>query len=74
MEEINLEFMSFSEAMQNFLEGKKITRKEYNDCCIEITAKGEMKVSYGNDDMDETYNDFHVLMEDVLAVDWYVVE
>ena len=74
MEEINLEFMSFSEAMQNFLEGKKITRKEYNESYIEITPQGEMRVYYSADKMEEVYPDFHVNMDDILAVDWYVVE
>ena len=74
MEEINLEFMSFSEAMQNFLEGKKITRKEYNESYIEITPQEEMRVYYSVDKMEEVYPDFHVNMDDILAVDWYVVE
>ena len=74
MEEINLDYMSFSEAMQNFLEGNKVTRKEYNESYIEITPKGEMRVYYPVDNMEEVYSDFHISMEDVLAVDWYVVE
>ena len=72
MEEINLNYMSFSEAMQNLLERKSVARVAWGGTSMRLTETGRIAVFYGEDQEEEWYEDLHVDMEDVTAVDWYV--
>lgn len=74
MEEINLEFMSFSEAMQNFLEGKKVSRAMWDGSSIKLSETGRIIIFYADEQGEKHYEDLHIDMEDISAVDWYVVE
>ena len=73
MEEINLECMSFSEAMQNLLEGKKIRRQDWNEGDYLFFDNTQFCfVNYFQEDNDHD-SDFTMAFlgaDDFVACDW----
>lgn len=76
MEELNLNFMSFSEAMQNLLEGKKIRRYEWDTGDFLMFDNTQYCfVNYFIEDS-EYESDFTMAFlgaDDFLACDWEVL-
>lgn len=72
--DVDLTGMSFSEAMQNFLEKKKIRRKIWSEGDYCQLKHGLVAEYYAS--KDEYYNHTEIVasLEDILACDWEVLE